>query len=173
MHSEWEEAWLGPRGRKEWKRKITEKYKTQQQQQNKTPKQTKNKRKPTTGYQNLESKTTKSKGGEYQFQIHKHYNSCDGNKNFQRFPQCLQIQFHVQPRTFSFHIKKLPVSPPGPSATYLLWYSLSEQQRGWETGGSGVRHKGGQRSVHWRELSKEEVLHIRTHLVKERGQRKL
>lgn len=29
-----------------------------------------------------------------------------------------------------------------------------------------MRHKGEQRSVHWRELSKEEVLHIRTHLVK-------
>lgn len=67
MHSEWEEAWLGPRGREEWRRKITEKYKTQQQQQNKTAKQTKTKRKPTTGYQNLESKTTKSKGDEYQF----------------------------------------------------------------------------------------------------------
>lgn len=42
--------------------------------------------------------------------------------------------------------------------------------KGWETGGGG--HKGGRGSVHWRELSTEEVLHVRTHLVKERGQPK-
>lgn len=120
----------GGRGGEKNHRKIQNTTTTKQ-----NPKQTQNKRKPTTGYQNLERKTTKSKGDEHQLQIHKHYNSWDGNKNFQRFPQCLQIQFHVQPRTFSFHIKKPPVSPPGSSATYLLWYSLSEQQRGWEAGG--------------------------------------
>lgn len=49
---------------------------------------------------------------------------------------------------------------------YLLWYSLSEQQRAGRLGGGGVRHKGGQRSVHWRELSTEEVLHVKTHLVR-------
>lgn len=96
MHSEWEEAWLGPRGREEGEeenhRKIQNTTTTKQ-----NPKQTKNKRTPTTGYQNLERKTTKSKGDEHQLRYTSITIHGTGTKIFKDFHSVYRSSFMYDP----------------------------------------------------------------------------
>lgn len=89
----------------------------------------------------------------------------EGNRNFQRFPQCLQIQFHVQPRTLSCHRMKPPVNSPGSSAMFIT-YSLSGHQRGWRAMEVSEVQRQAEGQCMGRRHSKRRRVHTWTHLVR-------
>lgn len=165
------------KGKEGRRRKITEnkqikQYKNKDQTQKLQNKQTNKPQQVARTFRLKQNKTSNKalKAVSINFSYTSITDSCEGNKIFQRFPQCLQIQFDVQPRTFSFHIMKPPVNSPGSSATYLLWCSLSEQQRGWSEWWewSEVQRRAEGQCTGGR-CPKRRWLHIWMHSVRESG----
>lgn len=84
----------------------------------------KTKTKTTAGYQNPEKQNKQQSA-----------NGCGINSSYVTLQsQCLQIQFHVQPRTSSFHLMRPPVKSPGSSAMCISVFSEGTS-KGLESGG--------------------------------------
>lgn len=103
--------------------------------QKNTKKQTKTKTKTVAGYQNPEKQNSnKALRAVASTPAAWHYKSV-------KETQCLQIQFHVQPRTSSFHLMRPPVKSPGSLAMCISVFSEGTSKGLKSGGGSEVRRQ--------------------------------